>query len=100
MARYEPVIHATARRELDDLDDATADALTDAIVAVAERRQPSDHPKVKPLEGQPGLLRVRSGDVRAILELKKPELRVLRVGHRETVYDCVDDEVAKRRVSG
>ena len=98
MVRYTTTIHTTAKRELDDLDDDERDRLTDAIVDVAEHRQPTQHSSVTILEGQDGLYRLRVGDLRAVLQLDQPELKVLRVGHRANVYDVID-EIDDRRAS-
>ena len=98
MVRYETSIHTTAKRELNDLDADERDRLTDAIVEVAEYRKPTDHSSVRILEGQDGLYRLRVGDLRAVLQLDKPTLRVLTCGRRASVYDDID-EVADRRAS-
>ena len=98
MVRYTTTIHTTAKRELDDLDDDERNRLTDAIVDVAEHRQPTQHSSVTILEGQDGLYRLRVGDLRAVLQLDQPELKVLRVGHRANVYDVID-EIDDRRAS-
>jgi len=98
MPSYDLVIHRSAERELDSLPDDQRDRLTTVIANVARQRKPTSHEKVRPLEGQDGLLRVRVGDVRAVVELVGPELRVLRCGHRSTVYDTVDD-LDERRMS-
>ena len=98
MPSYETAIHQSAKRELDALDDDERDRLTDAIVDVAEHRKPTDHNSVAILEGQDGLYCLRVGDLRAVLQLDKPELKVLRVGHRANVYDVID-EIDDRRAS-
>ena len=98
MVRYETAIHTTAKRELDDLDADARDRLTDAIVEVAEHRKPTEHSSVTILEGQDGLYRLRVGDLRAVLQLDKPTLRVIACGRRASVYDDID-EVADRRVT-
>ena len=98
MVRYTTTIHTTAKRELDDLDDDERERLTDAIVDVAEHRKPTEHSSVTILEGQDGLYRLRVGDLRAVLQLDQPELKVLRVGHRANVYDVID-EIDDRRAS-
>ena len=98
MVRYETAIHTTAKRELDDLDADARDRLTDAIVKVAEHRKPTEHSSVTILEGQDGLYRLRVGDLRAVLQLDKPTLRVLTCGRRASVYDDID-EVCERRAS-
>jgi len=99
MPSYEITVHRSAQRELDGLADDVRQRLTDTIADVAQRREPSSHEKVRQLEGQQGLLRVRVGSYRAILSLVSPELRVLRVGHRKDVYDSIDDGLVGRRPS-
>lgn len=96
MPRYELLVHTTAERELSDLDREDRERLTDTITAVAEQRQPTSHDAVRPLEGQPNVFRVRVGDVRAVCQLEKPNLLVLRVGYRKNVYDGIDDVVQQR----
>ena len=98
MVRYETSIHTTAKRELDDLNADARDRLTDAIVEVAEHRKPTEHSSVRILEGQDGLYRLRVGDLRAVLQLDRPYLRVLTCGRRASVYDDID-EVCDRRAS-
>ena len=98
MVRYTTTIHTTAKRELDKLDTDERERLTDAIVDVAEHRKPTDHNSVVILEGQDGLYRLRVGDLRAVLQLDQPELKVLRVGHRANVYDVIDG-IDDRRAS-
>ena len=98
MVRYETSIHTTAKRELNDLDADERDRLTDAIVEVAEHRKPTEHSSVRILEGQDGLYRLRVGDLRAVLQLDKPTLRVIACGRLASVYDDIY-EVADRRVT-
>jgi len=91
MVSYEIALHKTAERELNDLEDSKADRLRDALRDVSQHEQPTQHDKVKQLEGQRGRFRVRVGDVRAICELSKPRLLVIKVGNRKNVYDGIDD---------
>ncbi len=88
---YDPMLHTTAQRELNALEPNDKDALTDLIKDVATHEEPSRHEKAKSLEGQPGLFRVRVGDMRAVLALEKPNLLVLKAGYRRKVYSNVDD---------
>jgi len=98
MVSYNPVLHTTAERELHELDDADRERLTETLKDVAETRSPTTHEKTKQLEGQSGLFRVRVGNIRAICKLRKPELRILRIGHRQNVYDVID-ELEDRRAT-
>ena len=88
---YEIALHKTAERELNDLEDTKADRLRDALRDVSRQEQPTQHDKVKQLEGQRGRFRVRVGDVRAICQLDKPNLLILKVGNRKNVYDGIDN---------
>jgi len=99
VTNYKLTLHPTANRELQALQDHQRDRLTETLQAVAEHRSPTQHEKSKQLEGQRGVFRVRVGDVRAVLSLQKPELRVLKVGTRGSVYDGIDDEIESRRAS-
>lgn len=91
MVSYEPLLHRTADRELNALNTDARDRLTDVLRDVAAEREPTSHEKVRDLEGQPGMFRVRVGDVRAICTLDKPHLLILRVAHRRDAYENVDD---------
>ena len=98
MVSYQPVLHPTAERELNSLDDSERNRLVDVLHEVAKTREPTKHEKCKILEGHRGLFRVRVGGVRAILTLEKPNLKVLRVGKRSNVYDIIDD-IERRRAT-
>ncbi|AFH22765.1 hypothetical protein OSG_eHP34_00160 [environmental Halophage eHP-34] len=91
MVSYEIALHKTAERELNDLEDTKADRLRDALRDVSQQEEPTKHDKVKQLEGQRGRFRVRVGDVRAICQLDKPNLLILKVGNRKNVYDGIDN---------
>lgn len=91
MVSYQPLLHTTAERELQQLPRADRERLTDVLKDVAATREPSRHEKARDLEGQPGMFRVRVGDVRAICTLEKPSLLILRVSHRSDVYEKVDE---------
>jgi len=94
MVSYEPLIHETAKRELNNLPQNQRERLKETLRDVASTREITTHPKTKPLAGQEHLHRVRVGDVRAIVELSKPHLCIYRVGKRGDVYDvvdCIDD---------
>jgi mRNA-degrading endonuclease RelE of RelBE toxin-antitoxin system len=98
MVSYQLSIHTTAQRELQSLTPEQRERLTDVIADVAEHRKPTNHASVRMLEGQDGLYRVRVGDLRAVLQLDKPQLRVIACGPRSSVYNDID-EVCDRRAS-
>jgi len=97
---HELTIHPSAKRSLSSVPPAPRDRLTEVLGDVAGRREPSGHRKVKHLSGNnSGLLRLRVGDYRAVLEVVKPEVRVLRVNERSDAYDEGDDDELQRRRS-
>ena len=91
MPEYRIKLHPAAKRELTDLPDEDRENITDAIRTVSEQQEPSSHPATKHLDGHDGLFRIRSGQVRAICDLQKPSLYVLKIGDRNTVYRRIDD---------
>jgi len=99
VTQYDLQIHTTAKRELTALESDERERLTDEIADVATHRKPTNHPSVRLLEGQDGLYRVRVGDLRAVLQLDKPALRVLRVGRRNGVYEQIDEIYDRRATS-
>lgn len=98
MPSYQIELHPTASKELHNLTESRREQLTDTLIELSEQREPTQHPRVKHLEGHAGLFRVRCGSVRAICELQKPNLRILRIGTRDTVYEIIDD-IDERRVT-
>lgn len=91
MPQYQIQLHPTAQRELDGLSGDSTENITSTIQSVAETECPSTHSAVKHLDGQQGLFRIRAGKVRAIATLEKPELLILKIGKRNTVYRYIDD---------
>jgi mRNA-degrading endonuclease RelE of RelBE toxin-antitoxin system len=94
--QYQLAIHTTAKRELNALNTAERERLTDTIADVATHRKPTSHASVRLLEGQDGLYRVRVGDLRAVLFLDKPKLIVAKVGKRKDVYKNIKQINDKR----
>jgi Cytotoxic translational repressor of toxin-antitoxin stability system len=86
MTSYNLRVHTVANDELRDLPSDVRDRMTDTLQEVAATRSPSTHGRVKHMEGPADLLRVRVSDYRAIISLEKPDLLVLRVGDRATIY--------------
>lgn len=97
MPSYDVNIHQNARDSLQELPKDDYQRVTNEVLKVSKRREPTSHNDVKPLDGA-DLLRLRVGDFRVILEFRKPNLNVLVVGKRKTVYDSLD--VAKQRAQG
>lgn len=95
---YRVMIHQGALRELQTIDPEVARDLRERVLDAATHRQPKTLPCVGQLAGYPHLLKVRGDGVRAICRLVEPELQVLLVGKRRTVYERLD--VAERRAAG
>lgn len=96
MPQYDIRLHPTAKRELDNLDPELREAITDRLTEVATHERPTEHRSVKHLDGQDGLFRVRAQNIRAIGELSKPELRIIKIGQRRTVYRDIDAVTEER----
>lgn len=86
MTSYDLQLHPRAEDELSDLSPADHGRLTDTLVDVAQTRQPSTHTRVKHMNGDFDLMRVRAGDYRAVIALRQPDLLVLRVGRRNKIF--------------
>jgi mRNA interferase RelE/StbE len=91
MVSYNTVIHQHAERALNGLPEKEQHTLRETLQAVAKCEEPSQHEKVRAMEGQAGMYRVRVGDYRAIYTLEKPYLVVVAVGSRKNVYENVDE---------
>ena len=96
MVSYEPLLHRTAERELNELPRDDRNRLTQVLQDVAQTRAPTGHEKVRELSGQDGFFRVRVGDLRAIGTLDKPYIYILIVGYRKDVYENVDSALDNR----
>lgn len=86
-SEYQIILHESAQRELDAMPSETRDKLTTQIKDAAQRKQPTNHPNVKPLRETNGLFRFRAGDYRAVGDLDLPHLRILAIGEREGFYE-------------
>jgi len=98
---YDITLHPTAQNELNNLSDSLQEAIKEQLEDVAQLEQPTEHSKVKFLQGHKNLFRVRASaenaQVRAICRLSKPNLQVVLIGQRNTVYRDVDD--VKQRIA-
>jgi Cytotoxic translational repressor of toxin-antitoxin stability system len=83
---YDVQLHTRASDELSKLPTDTRERLTDTLVDVAGTRQPATHTRVKHMDGDFNLMRVRAGDYRAVIALRQPDLLVLRVGKRDKIF--------------
>lgn len=90
MVSYTPLLHRSAERELSELPTGDQKRLKSVLQDVAHTREPTQHKKVRELEGQAGLFRVRVGNLRAICTLEKPDLLILKVSPRQDAYENID----------
>jgi mRNA interferase RelE/StbE len=88
---YDLLAHRVAQKELDALPKDIADGLRKALRALAAAPHDARF-RLKALAGappeRPPYLRLRLGDYRVILRIddKRRQVRVVRIGHRSTVY--------------
>lgn len=83
---YTIQLHPRADEELNGMPARERDRLTDTLEEVSATRSPSSHQRVAQMQGPDGMMRVRTGEYRAVIMLSKPNLLVLRVGHRADIY--------------
>jgi mRNA interferase RelE/StbE len=84
MAAYQISISKPAQKQLDKLQDSTADRIIDAIYDLADEPRPSGCKKLKGREGYG----IRVGDYRIIYEVFDHVLviEVVSLGHRKDIY--------------
>jgi len=85
---YDVELHPAAADELrrvEQRDTDAWDALTDLLEQASQHRQPSELNSIQILHSYHGLLRLRAGNWRAVLELDKPRLIVWRIANRDDI---------------
>ena len=95
---YRIKLHQSVERDLGKLDSEARETVTDVLSSVAACRKPTDHPSCEFLSGWTHIYRVRADRYRIIVQLDQPDLLVLELGKRRTVYDNLDTIVDQRRV--
>jgi mRNA-degrading endonuclease RelE of RelBE toxin-antitoxin system len=93
MVEYDVVVHHDAKKVINNLPPNDKHRVTQAIKDVAGTRQPTNHSKCQIMQNDRGekVYKIRVGDYRAIAQLDKPELQVLKVSTRQGAYRDVDD---------
>jgi mRNA-degrading endonuclease RelE of RelBE toxin-antitoxin system len=97
--KYEVTIHKRALAELRGIPDEDQSRMKDRLKECGETEQPTDLNYVESLDNS-DLFRVRVVDWRAICCLDKPELRVLAVGDRDTIYQRIQTAIERGEMDG
>lgn len=86
MASYALGIKASARKELDAIDDSVFDRIAKKVAELAEDPRPVG---CKKLKGYSDLWRIRIADYRVIYPVNdtRRSVEITRVAHRREVYD-------------
>lgn len=88
MPSYRLTLRPCAENALNTLSESLQTRFRTVFTEIAEHRQPTDHPKCEVLKHtEETLYKIRVGGYRAIARLDKPELQILKIGERETVYE-------------
>lgn len=92
-AQYRVRCTSQVLKELHKLDADRQTQIEHVFDDVASTRQISNHSKCAVLDNghSETLYKIRVGDYRAIAELDKPMLKILKFGERSTVYDGLND---------
>lgn len=93
--QYNTQIHKRAEKELSSITGSEGDELLQRLRNLKYEESPTNTAYTKPLEDHKNLFVVKSDGYRAIATFTKPEIRILLIGPRRTVYDRLD--VAKDR---
>jgi len=96
---YDVTIHKRALGELRGLPEEGRETLKDRLKECGQTEKPTELNYVECLEGS-DLFRVRVVDWRAICWLDKPELKVLAVGERETIYSRMQTAIERGEMDG
>ena len=94
-AKWFTVIHRSALNELHRIPASEATTIKAIAEEASKLKKPSDHPDIRILRKAGNMMRIRTGQYRALCDLNPPNLRVLAVGKREYIYDRIEE--AKRR---
>lgn len=95
-----PLAHRSARDELHSIPDPYPSAITSIIHQASTLRHPAEHPRIDTLHDG-DLYRIRVGKWRAVIDYHMGRIRLLRVGHRERIYDESSMDKARcRRYDG
>lgn len=90
MPHYTIQLHTSAKRQLDALDRHVYNRITSVLTEISHCEKPTSHEKCTNLKGQ-DVYKIRVGDYRVLCKLQKPELKVLKIDRRNTVYQNVDE---------
>jgi len=97
--RYEVTIHKRALAELRGIPDENRQKMKDRLRECGETEKPTELNYVESLDNS-DLFRVRVVDWRAICCLDKPELKVLAVGDRDTIYQRIQVALERGETDG
>lgn len=78
--------HEKALTELSELPTEKIDAILETATEAAEEDHPLEHPHITKLDVA-DVYRLREGDYRAILDYRLGRVRILKVGHRNSIYE-------------
>lgn len=95
-----PLAHRAARDELESIPEPYPEAITSILREASNCQHPAEHSRIDTLHDG-DLYRVRVGKWRAVIDYHMACVRLLRVGHRETIYDESSMALARcRRFDG
>ena len=90
------VAHRAAMRELHDIPSSDATTIKAIAQEASQLKKPSNHPNISLLRHCSGMMRIRSGNYRALCDRSPPDFRVLLIDRREYVYDRVGEAKARQ----
>lgn len=97
-ASYNLIAHPQAENDLNAVPSSAESRIRETLNRLATIESPTNHPKCIELTNASGLYRIRIGDWRVILALEKPNLILLIVDSRKTVYRQTSIDLAESRM--
>ena len=84
-------IEKSTERKYKGLKNSDRERLKEYLTEVSELQAPSEHPKVKLLEGpQETVYRLRVGNYRVVFTTEYGKLKVWKLGRRKDIYDSIN----------
>lgn len=95
-SKWFTVAHRSAINELNSIPSSEATSIKAIAQEASKLKKPSNHPDIRLMRHSNNMSRIRSGQYRALCDLKPPNFRLLLVDQREYVYDRIEEAKSRQ----